>query len=140
MPRTPAAPRRPTTTHGATSRPRHAADEQPALDSLGATQAMVVAASAPIVYQGARAGAIVGGLRVDRATLAALRQASGIELSLVDAAGATRAATADAAAASQSRAYRCRATDDRHHRCAHRRLRVDGGIRSGERRAAQPRP
>jgi signal transduction histidine kinase len=89
---------------------RRAAAERPALDSLGAAQAMVVAASAPIVYQGARAGAIVGGLRVDRVTLAALRQTSGIELALVDAAGATRAATADAAVASQSRAYRCRST------------------------------
>jgi len=86
---------------------RHASIARPAVDTLGAANAMVLAASAPIVYQGTPAGAIVGGRRVDQAALAALRQTSGIELSLADGAGHVRAATADAGAAA-SRAYRCR--------------------------------
>lgn len=64
-----------------------------------------VEASAPILYQGERAGAVKGGLSLDAAFLARLEQSSGIELILRDPAGrpvATTLAAAESAAADQA--------------------------------------
>lgn len=68
----------------------------------GAGAAVVrVEASAPILYLGARAGQVVGGLSLDDALLARLARNSGIELILLDSGGrpvATTLAAAESAA------------------------------------------
>jgi two-component system nitrogen regulation sensor histidine kinase NtrY len=67
---------------------RWGAGEREAIEGLGDV-ALVLGARAPIQYEGARAGSVVGGRALDAALLAQLRRTSGVDLVLRDASGRT---------------------------------------------------
>jgi len=75
------------------------ADGSAAASGSEATPGVAMALSASIRYQGETAGVVRGGLLLDAGFLARLRQNSGIELVLLDAAGHTLATTLGEAAA-----------------------------------------
>jgi signal transduction histidine kinase len=72
---------------------RWGAGDRVAIDSLGGAAALVLAASAPIQYEGVPAGTVLGGRALDAALLAQLRRTSGVELVLRDPAGRAAAMT-----------------------------------------------
>jgi len=65
----------------------------PAIEALADESAMVLSASAPILYEGRPAALLRGGLALDAAFLTRLRSASGVELVLTNAAGRVLAST-----------------------------------------------